>query len=58
MGAIYQPKFWNVKLLKKFKGETEGVQNRPLEDVSLWHVNYFELKAFETLLAPRKLWEP
>lgn len=28
---------------------TEGVQNRPCPDVPLWHVNYFVLKAMQTL---------
>ena len=30
-------------------------QNRPLQDVPLWHVNYFELKAIEILSAREKL---
>lgn len=32
----------------------EGVQNRPPEDVPLWHLNYFELKAVKTPQARKK----
>lgn len=34
---------------------SEGVQNRPPQDVPLGHVNYFELKSTETLQAQDKL---
>lgn len=27
----------------------EGVQNRPSQNVTLWYMNYFELKAIDTL---------
>lgn len=27
----------------------EGVQNGPSQEVTLWHINYFELKAIDTL---------
>lgn len=33
----------------------EGVQNRLLHDVLHWHMNYFELKAIETLRVHEKL---
>lgn len=33
----------------------EGVQNRPPQGGLLWHMNYFELKAVETLQAHKKL---
>lgn len=36
----------------------EGVQNRPPVDVPLGHVNYFELRAIETLKAHEKLLPP
>ena len=32
-----------------------GVQNRLLQDVTLWHVGYYVLKAVETLQAQEKL---
>ena len=31
------------------------VQNRPAQNVPLWHVNYFELKVIKTLQAHEKL---
>ena len=34
---------------------SEGVQNRPPQDVSLWHADYFELKALKTSQAHKKL---
>ena len=33
----------------------EGIQNRPLQNGLPWLVDYFELKAIETLRAPEKL---
>lgn len=33
----------------------EGGQNRPPQDVLQWDVNYFELKALETLRVHEKL---
>lgn len=33
----------------------EGVQNSPLHDVLLWHVDYFELKTIETCQAYDKI---
>lgn len=33
----------------------EGVQNRPPQDVVLWHVNYCELKAVNTLWTHEKI---
>ena len=33
----------------------EGVQNRPSRDGPLGHVNYFQLKAIETLRVHKKL---
>lgn len=32
-----------------------GVQNRPPQDVSLWHVDYFEPKAIKASRAHRQL---
>lgn len=34
---------------------TEGAQNRPRQDVPHWHVDYFEVKAIETLQPKEKL---
>lgn len=36
-----------------FQLPLEGVQNRPPQDVLLWHVNHFELKTIETLMVRR-----
>lgn len=33
----------------------EGVQNRPPQNVLLWHADYFELKAVEILQVHEKL---
>lgn len=33
----------------------EGIQNRPPQDVPIWHVNCFELKVVKTLWAHEKL---
>lgn len=38
-----------------FNEPLEVVQNRLLQDVPLWHVDNFELKAVETLQAHMKL---
>ena len=48
MIAVCESSFILVTVLNSLIS-LEGVQNRPPQDVRLWHVNYFELKAIETL---------
>lgn len=44
-----------LKLLQLIMITSEGVQNRPRQERLLWHVDYFELQAMETLQSQEKL---
>lgn len=44
-----------LKLLQLIMITSEGVQNRPCQERLLWHVDYFELQAMETLQSQEKL---
>ena len=40
---------------KDFKGQNEGYQNIPSQNMPVWHINYFELNVVKNQLMQEKL---